>query len=241
MGSAAVQTVDPFGTAGRQNNDCSAGGATGCLIKDTVANLTVKIADVGGGSARLINVCSYPSQEPNSDPSDCVITPNSGFLNIVKAADPDDETPFVFNASASSQSGVSSWTINGSGSQLLISYAATTTLDLNEVVPSGWQLDDAACAIAEGGGQTPIGSETTTGVDNITIKPGLETTCTFNDSKWAKLTIVKDAVPDDGQDFVTTTGTACRISAWTTMRIDLSNTEIFDRDGFGNKATETVR
>jgi hypothetical protein len=33
------------------------------------------ISDVSGlGNATLLNSCSYPSQEPNSDPSDCVIT-----------------------------------------------------------------------------------------------------------------------------------------------------------------------
>ena len=32
----------------------------------------------------LLNVCSYPSGEPNSDPSDCVFQPNNGFLTIVR-------------------------------------------------------------------------------------------------------------------------------------------------------------
>ena len=199
-GNASVQNADPFGTTGRANNDCSTGGATGCLIKDTVASLTVKLSDFGGSAAKLINVCSYPSQEPNSDPSDCVITPNAGFLTIVKVANPDDNTDFVFNASEPSAGnpGVSTWTINGSGSVQQVSYAATTTLDLSEVVPAGWQLDSASCEI-QTAPPTPTGTGTATGVDNFTIQSGLETICSFNDSlATGTLTVIKTVVNDNG-------------------------------------------
>jgi len=41
---------------------------------DTVATCSVDLADFGGGtSARLIDACSYPSEIPNSDPSDCIL------------------------------------------------------------------------------------------------------------------------------------------------------------------------
>ena len=38
---------------------------------DTVAACSIDVNDVGSGT--LIDVCSYPSQQPNSDPSDCVV------------------------------------------------------------------------------------------------------------------------------------------------------------------------
>ena len=48
------------------------------------------MSDVGGTTARLVNTCSYPSNNPNSDPSDCVLIIRDGFLRIVKNASPND-------------------------------------------------------------------------------------------------------------------------------------------------------
>src|SRR5438093_6412616 len=45
-------------------------------------------SDIGAGG-ELIDVCSYPSQSPNSNPSDCVITPP----NCSTDADCDDHNP----------------------------------------------------------------------------------------------------------------------------------------------------
>src|ERR1044071_9518695 len=58
--STSTQPTDPF----------AAGSA---FPQDRVASCNVVLADVGASSAKLLDVCSYPSQEPNSDPSDCVI------------------------------------------------------------------------------------------------------------------------------------------------------------------------
>ena len=85
-----------------------------CYTQDTVATADIQLADFGNpADAFLLNVCSYPSGEPNSDPSDCVFAANNGFLTIVKVANPDDGTSFPFNASEQSESGDSSWTIAG--------------------------------------------------------------------------------------------------------------------------------
>ena len=212
-GSAAVQATDPFGTTGRSNNDCDANA--NCLTHDTVANLTVKLADFAPAtSAKLLNVCSYPSREPNSDPSDCVVTPDSGFLTIVKVATPNNGTAFTFNSSAASQSGDTSWTINGSGSVQLISFAAGT-YNLTEAIPAGWKLSSASCAI-----QTASPTDTGTdaappavagpanaGVTGLVIQQGLETICTFTDDKQAgSITIVKNTVGGNGTFSFTPTG-----------------------------------
>jgi hypothetical protein len=42
---------------------------------DTPIFCTIVLADVGATTAKLLNTCSYPSAEPNSDPSDCVLVP----------------------------------------------------------------------------------------------------------------------------------------------------------------------
>src|SRR5262249_41470080 len=106
---------DPFG-GNPSHRQCS---GPACITDDTVANATIVMADVGGVGSRLVNVCSYPSG-PNSDPSDCVVTAGSGFLTIVKVANPNDGTAFVFNASKASTDNRAQFTINGNGSQMLI-------------------------------------------------------------------------------------------------------------------------
>ena len=58
--STSTQNTDPF----------PAGAA---FPQDRVASCNVALADVGASSAVLLDVCSYPSQQPNSDPSDCVV------------------------------------------------------------------------------------------------------------------------------------------------------------------------
>ena len=142
----------PFNTAHNDGNDCD--DDANCLTSDTIANVTLKLADVGGASvAKLLNVCSYPSQEPNSDPSDCVVTPDSGFLTIKKTVENVVTASlfpktFTFNASAAGRNGVSSWQYQASGNVSLATvvlqepYAIGTTLDLNEVDPgNGWSRD----------------------------------------------------------------------------------------------------
>jgi hypothetical protein len=61
--------------------------------KDTKAYCSIDMTEMGGGAtpATLLDVCSYPSQQPNSDPSDCVFIPGTGgAIKIVKDVVPDD-------------------------------------------------------------------------------------------------------------------------------------------------------
>ena len=39
---------------------------------------------MAAAAAELVNVCSYPSEEPNSDPSDCVLIIRDGAIRVVK-------------------------------------------------------------------------------------------------------------------------------------------------------------
>jgi hypothetical protein len=57
--SVTQTTTDPFNTLGQ----------------DTTASCCIDLSDFGDPTAaRLLDVCSYPSQQPNSDPSDCIVT-----------------------------------------------------------------------------------------------------------------------------------------------------------------------
>jgi hypothetical protein len=62
--------ADPFAPLTRKANKCA---GSSCLTKDTQAQCCVVTADLPA-TAALIDVCSYPSQSPNSDPSECVKT-----------------------------------------------------------------------------------------------------------------------------------------------------------------------
>ena len=59
---------------------------------DTKAFCSINLADVGGAqNSTLIDVCSYPSSQPGSDPSDCVvISANKGNLEVIKSVVPND-------------------------------------------------------------------------------------------------------------------------------------------------------
>jgi hypothetical protein len=179
--ASVVANSDPFQT-NPAHTASKCGIASSCVQNDTVAVCTVQTSDLGGAADPfLLNVCAYPSQQPNSDPADCVVTPNSGFLTIVKVANPSDSTTFTFNTNRPSPPAPpTSFSITGSGSASLISFPAGTTYSVAEVVPSGWQLDSASCVLSGGGSTGSLSGST---ISNIQIQAGLETTCTFTDSK----------------------------------------------------------
>ncbi|MFN8585645.1 MAG: hypothetical protein U0446_10040 [Dehalococcoidia bacterium] len=198
--SVAETSTDPFGptnqtagTPGGAGDDYPSDLSVTCQLSQTLIP----------ASAKFINVCSYPSagNDGNNNPFDCVVTPGAGFLTIVKVADPSDGTAFTFNASTAGTSGESSWTIHGSGSVSLIPYAPTTSLNLTEAVPSGWNLTGASCVVqpstATGTPDAPPtqSGPTNKGVQNITIASGLETICTFHDSKASTPTPTPTSTP----------------------------------------------
>jgi len=90
---------DPFsGVASHTARKCN---GTNCVANDTAVNCCLTSTDIGT-SGELIDVCSYPSQQPNSDPSDCVITPSSCSSNT----DCDDHNPCTVDTCVSGTGGV---------------------------------------------------------------------------------------------------------------------------------------
>jgi hypothetical protein len=62
--------TDPFSAT--RNRHCN---GTDCQTKDTQAACCIDLSDFPGATAAvLLDVCSFPSQIPNSDPSDCIVT-----------------------------------------------------------------------------------------------------------------------------------------------------------------------
>src|SRR5437660_9867756 len=71
------------------------------LVRDSAVNFCFTTNDVGAGG-ELIDVCSTPSQSPNSNPSDCVISPP----NCSTDADCDDHNPCTVDICATGTGGV---------------------------------------------------------------------------------------------------------------------------------------
>src|SRR5438034_647842 len=91
--------ADPFyGYPIHTANKCN---GSNCLANDAAVNCCLTSNDVGAGG-ELIDVCSYPSQSPNSNPSDCVITPP----NCSTDADCDDHNPCTVDMCATGTGGV---------------------------------------------------------------------------------------------------------------------------------------
>ncbi len=91
--------ADPFyGYPTHTANKCN---GSNCLANDTAVNCCLTSTDIGAGG-ELIDVCSYPSQSPNSNPSDCVISPP----NCSTDADCDDHNPCTVDICATGTGGV---------------------------------------------------------------------------------------------------------------------------------------
>jgi hypothetical protein len=65
-----ITATDPFASSHQTGgNPCN---GTDCLSLDTQAQCCVQASDFSPATATLIDVCSYPSSSPDSNPSDCV-------------------------------------------------------------------------------------------------------------------------------------------------------------------------
>ena len=103
---------------------------------------------------------------------------------------------------------------------------------VSETVPSGWDQTAATC---------DDGSP----VSNIAVAPGETVTCTFQNRKRGQISITKDAIPDDPQDFAFTAGgglSPATFSLDDDLNPTLSNTHVFENVpvGSGYSVAETV-
>ena len=164
---------------------------------DTQATCHVLLADLGVSSpAALVNTCSYPSQQPNSDPSDCVLIPRDAFLVIVKVATPDAGSfPFHIDGSATA-----AFTASGSDTSTQIAISSTQAHSLKEAVPANWAITGTpACTGTSGPGSsngTFNGTDTITGID---ASADNVVTCTFNDQQLSGSILVTKT---DGTDLL---------------------------------------
>jgi hypothetical protein len=167
---------------------------------DVLAACSIALSAIGNPSrANLLNVCSFPSGSPNSNNFDCVVTPGSGFLQIKKSTSPQSSTQtFSFTLSPAASGGTTAFNItdNSSGDETTsLIPVAPGTYSISETVPTGWVLSNATCT---------GGTSTANPITGITVAVGETKVCTFTNSQSSSITIVKDAAPNDLQDFAFT-------------------------------------
>lgn len=185
---------------------------------DTEAVCRVDLAAVGTG-ADLRNVCSYPSGEPTSDPSDCVLVPRDAFLKITKTTTTgsgDGTFPFTITGSdgIAISPAPSITTTNGSGSTAFISIRSTLTYSVKENVPANWAIDGTPSCT---GASPASGNGTFNGGDAITgIDPSSDNqiTCSFKDKK---LTGAIKIVKKSGSSETTLKGAVFTVDGGTTQ------------------------
>jgi hypothetical protein len=187
--STYALVTPPYGTACSVNQsgvDRTDPWHTGQL--DTTALCHVDLTDVGGGTAKLVNTCSYPSQEPTSAPSDCVLIPRDAFLTIAKDAG-GNTSNFNFTVSG----GATATPTVAGGSSTTIPIKSATATSVIETLPSAdWTFMSATCT-----GGTNQGTVTTNGRTGITAASDTTVTCTFvNQLKPAPVVTINKLCPN---------------------------------------------
>ncbi len=160
-----------------------------------------------------------------------------GQINIVKDATPDDPQDFSFTAGGGLSP--SSFSLDDDpGNATLPNTTSFTNLvpqagySVAETVPSDWDQTSATCN---------DGSP----VSNINVGSGETVTCTFANRKRGRIIVVKDATPDDPQDFSFTAGGGLSPASFSLdddTNGTLSNTQTFNNvvPGSGYSLAETV-
>jgi hypothetical protein len=167
---------------------------------DSTVEVDIPKSKIPGDEA-LVNVCSYPSagNGGNNNPFDCVVTPGAGFLKIVKNAGADATTNFTFTVNpAPEPPNPATQTITGTNQTKALPALIGSNYSVTEAVPAGWVLTSASCTIEGLNVSTGTYNSGANNVTGIRVASGRVTTCTFNDVSFAKLTVQKIVINDNG-------------------------------------------
>ena len=130
-------------------------------------------------------------------------TQQSATLTIVKDAQPNDPQDFHFTTQGT---GLTDFDLDDD-SDATLSNTKTFTVTpgvaytVTETAVSGWTTNSIQCIVAIPGGTTTF-TDTAPRLFTVNLTPGANVTCTFtNQKQTGSITIVKDAQPNDAQDF----------------------------------------
>jgi fimbrial isopeptide formation D2 family protein len=122
-----------------------------------------------------------------------------GSITIVKDAVPNDDQDFAYSGAL----GAFNLDDDGNNGNTLSNTKTVTGLEpgsyaVTEAAAAGWDLTALSCN--DGGTTTDLATRTAT----IDLDAGEDITCTYTNTKRGSITIIKDAVPNDPQDFAFT-------------------------------------
>ena len=168
---------------------------------DTRASCTIDLDDVGGTLGTLEDVCSYPSNSPNSSASDCVyITADAGKLEVRKALSPITDTG-MFTVSITGQASAT----GGNGATTGEKVLDTGTYSVGEAAVSGTSLADYTksieCRNLNGTGSV-IASTTSATSLNVSVSDQSDIVCVITNTKKARIVVQKQTeVNNETQQF----------------------------------------
>jgi plastocyanin len=150
-----------------------------------------------------------------------------GQIHVIADSQPNDAQDFSFTAGGGLSPAGFSLDDDSDGTlsntQAFNDVAPGSGYTIGESTPAGWDLSSATC---------DDGSPTF----NISVGPGEVVTCTFTNVKRGRIVIVKDAVPDDPQDFSFTTSGGLSPASFSLdddSNGTLSNTQTFNNVAAG--------
>ena len=178
--------------------------------------------------------------DPGDDITCTYVNKRAAKLTIVKDAQPDGAKDFDYTTTGA---GLSDFSLDDDADATLSNTKVFTVegnqlgeKSVTEQASAGWSLTDVTCS------QGTVDGATVT----VDLAAGDDVTCTYVNKKDATVTIVKDAVPNDAQDFAYTT-TGAGLSGFSLdddANATLSNTKVFRVSGadFGSKTvTESAQ
>lgn len=166
---------------------------------DTNASCTIFMSEVGGGTAQLVDVCSFPSDVPHSDPSDCIKTAaRTGKLEVIKDLLPSNDTG-LFNLQIDGSTISANVSDGGTTGEQVVSIGSHT---VGETAGTGTSLTDytssISCRDLNGLGNPPIASSSNSGPLTINIVDNADVVCTItNTLQTATITVNKTLVPSN--------------------------------------------
>lgn len=176
---------------------------------DTEGTCTIQLSTVGGTTAKLIDVCSYPSAQPNSDPSDCVIARNDfGKVELIKDLIPGTDSG-KFNLSingpeASDTTTVSNVGDGGTTGEVVVkkgNVVVSETAGTNTAL-SGYDTSIVCKDLNGTGSALTLSAVTLTGTTRqatFTLVEDADVVCTItNNRQQATLILQKTVVNDNG-------------------------------------------
>ena len=187
-------------TGGPDGSDCTVVSASGDGVEFDAETGVITItltSDMADVTVTVVNDCGGESGQ------------QLGSITILKNAVPDDAQDFAFTTTGT---GLTGFSLDDDADATLSNQKVFTSLaagsySVTESATAGWDLTSITCSA---GGTADLAA----GTANITLAEGADVTCTFVNTKEGQqaqtgsITILKNAVPDDAQDFAfTTTGT----------------------------------